>query len=107
MPRPSGLLETEAYMRLKATWSACAFGQRPRLSLARAQGHERIEYQSIEIQALAKGAFAGAKCPLRRDADLVDAALAWRRLDNFNQLRHRRLKTSAGPIRSGRKAMKR
>lgn len=60
----------------------------PRLLFARAQGDERIEYQSIEIQALAKGAFAGAKCPLRWDADLVDAALAWRRLDKFNQPRH-------------------
>jgi hypothetical protein len=38
---------------------------------ALAQGDERIEHQSIEGQALAKRTFAGAKCPLRRDADLV------------------------------------
>jgi hypothetical protein len=63
-------------MRLKATWSECAFAQRPRLFFARAQGDDRIEYQSIEIQALAKGAFAGAKCPLGRDADLQMATIS-------------------------------
>src|SRR5215470_2930573 len=60
----------------------------PRLSSALAQGDERIENQSIEGQALAKRAFAGAKCPLRRDADFVDAGSARRRLDPVNQLRH-------------------
>src|SRR6516164_2764930 len=62
--------------------------KRPRSSSALTQGDEGIEDQSIEGQALAKRTFAGAKCPLRRDAYFVDASLPRRRLDPVNQLRH-------------------
>jgi hypothetical protein len=58
------------------------------LSLPRAQGDERIEYHPVDLQALAARALARAKCPLRRNADLIDAGLPWRRLDAFDQLRH-------------------
>ena len=68
-----------------------------------AQGDERIEHQSIDLEALAKRAFARAKCPLRRDADLVDAGLARRRLDTFDQLRHPRVENIRRPDEVGPK----
>src|SRR5262245_61363650 len=46
----------------------------PALSLPRAQCDERIEYQPVDLQALVECALATAKCPLRRDADVVDRA---------------------------------
>jgi DNA topoisomerase IA len=55
-----------------------------RVSLTRAQSNQRIEYQSIESQARAKRALPKAKCPLRRDADLVDAGLARCRFDTID-----------------------
>src|SRR5581483_8344548 len=57
------------------------------LSCPRAQGDERIEYQPIDLQALAEQAFARAKGPLGGNADLIDAGLPWRRLDALDQLR--------------------
>src|SRR5262249_8453755 len=59
-----------------------------RRSLPRAQCDERIEYHPVDLQALAECALATAKCPLGRNADVVDAGLPWRRLDALDQLRH-------------------
>src|SRR5215469_3413125 len=75
----------------------------PRSFSALAQGDERIEDQSIEGQALAKRTFAGAKCPIRRDADFVDARLAWRRFDPVNQLRHLPIENICRPDEVGPK----
>ena len=58
-----------------------------RRSLPRAQGDERIEYHPVDLQALAECALARAKCPLGRNADVVDAGLPWRCLDALDQLR--------------------
>src|SRR6516225_12427876 len=77
--------------------------KRPRSSSALAQGDERIEDKSIEGQALAKRTFAGAKCPLRRDADFVDARLARRRFDPVNQLRHLPIENICRPEEVGPK----
>src|SRR5262249_31061861 len=60
----------------------------PALSLPRAQGDERIEYHPVDLQALAECALARAKCPLGRNADVIDAGPPWRRLDAVDQLRH-------------------
>src|SRR5262245_49150832 len=59
-----------------------------RRSLPRAQCDERIEYHPVDLQALAECALATAKCPLGRNADVVDAGLPWRRLAALDQLRH-------------------
>src|ERR1700758_1389511 len=60
----------------------------PALSLPRAQCDERIEYHPVDLQALVECALARVKCPLGRNADVVDAGPPWRRLDALDQLRH-------------------
>src|SRR5260221_4369762 len=57
-------------------------------ALLRAQCYERIEYQPVDLQALAECALARAKCRLGRNADVIDAGLPWRHLDALDQLRH-------------------
>src|SRR5512133_3694496 len=56
-------------------------------ALPRAQCDERIEYPPVDLQALAECVLARAKCPLRRNADVIDAGLPWRCLDALDQLR--------------------
>ena len=53
----------------------------------RAQCHQRIVYELIDLQSLAERALARAKCPLGRNADLIDAGLTWRCLDALDQMR--------------------
>src|SRR5437588_7364213 len=60
----------------------------PALSLPRAQCDERIEYRPVDLQALVECALARVKCPLGRNADVVDAGPPWRRFDALDQLRH-------------------
>src|SRR5262249_43244388 len=60
-----------------------------RRSLPRAQGDERIEYHPVDLQARPECALARAKCPLGRNADVIDAGLPWRRLDALDQSRWR------------------
>ena len=60
-----------------------------RRSLPRAQGDERIEYHPVNLQARPECALARAKCPLGRNADVIDAGLPWRRLDALDQSRYR------------------
>src|SRR5262249_22995583 len=77
-------------------------------SLPRAQCYQAIESHPVALQAVAECALARAKCPLGRNADVIDAGLPWRRLDALDQLRHLALEcVSAGPQRSGRKATNR
>jgi hypothetical protein len=52
------------------------------------QGDESIEYHPVDLQALAECAFARAKCPLGRNADVIDAGLPRRGFDALDQLRH-------------------
>ena len=59
-----------------------------RRSLPRAQCDERIEYHAVDLQARGECALARAKCPLGRNADVIDTGLPWRRLDALDQLRH-------------------
>src|ERR1700738_3984052 len=73
------------------------------LSWPRAQRGQRVEHQSIDLETLAQRPFAAARCPLRRNADLVDAGLAWRRLDAFDQLRHLPLENIRRPDEVGPK----
>ena len=75
--------------------------QPPALSLPRAQGDERIEYHPVDLQALAECALARAKCPLGRNADVVDAGPPWRRLDALDQLRHLPLECVGWPKEVG------
>src|SRR5215813_4718546 len=72
-----------------------------RRSLRRAQCYERIEYRPVDLQALAECALARAKCPLRRNADVVDAGLPWRCLDALDQLRHLALESVGWPKKVG------
>src|ERR1700751_2930339 len=73
-------------------------------SLALPQSNQLIEDQSIEGQARAKRACARAKCPLRGDADLVDAGLARCRLDTVDQLRHLPVENIRRPYQVGPKS---
>src|SRR5262252_5737715 len=70
-------------------------------SLLRAQGDERIEYHPVDLQALAECALATAKCPLGRNADVINAGLPWRRLDVLDQLRHLPLECVGWPKEVG------
>src|SRR5215471_17379680 len=70
-------------------------------SLPRAQCDERIEYHPVDLQALAECALARAKCPLGRNADVIDAGLPWRRLDALDQLRHLPLECVGWPKEVG------
>src|SRR5499427_10816823 len=70
-------------------------------SLLRAQGDERIEYHPVDLEALAECALARAKCPLGRNADVVDAGLPWRCLDALDQLRHLALECVGWPKKVG------
>ena len=65
------------------------------------QCYERIEYHPVDLQALAECALARAKCPLGRNADVVDAGLPWRRLDALDQLRHLALECVGWPKKVG------
>src|SRR5262245_58491690 len=56
--------------------------------LPRAQCDERIEYHPVDLQAHLECARARVKCPLGRNADVVDAGPPWRRLDALDQMRH-------------------
>jgi hypothetical protein len=60
----------------------------PALSLPRAQCDERIEYHPVDLQAFVECALARAKCPLGRNADVIDAGPPWRGLNTLDQLRH-------------------
>src|SRR5262249_33248889 len=53
-----------------------------------AQCDERVKHQPIDLEALAQRALAGAKSPLRWNADLIDARLSRRCFDALDQLRH-------------------
>src|SRR6266516_7658651 len=57
-------------------------------ALPRAQCDERIEYPPVDLQALAECALARSKCPLGRNADVIDAGPPWRRLDALDRRRH-------------------
>src|SRR5215468_11172671 len=70
-------------------------------SLLRAQGDERIEQHPVDLQALAECALARAKCPLGRNADVVDASPPWRRLDALDQLRYLPLECVGWPKEVG------
>src|SRR6516225_8249598 len=72
-----------------------------RHSLPRAQGDERIEYHPVDLQALVECALARAKCPLGRNADVIDAGLPWRCLDALDQLRHLPLECLGWPKEVG------
>src|SRR5262249_45671934 len=72
-----------------------------RHSLPRAQGDERIEYHPVDLQALAECALARAKCPLGRNADVIEAGLPWRCLDALDQLRHLPLECLGWPKEVG------
>src|SRR5262249_56701109 len=63
-----------------------------RRSLPRAQCDERIEYHPVDLQALAECALARAKCPLGRNADVIDAGVPRRGFDALDQVRHLPLK---------------
>src|SRR5437868_1909321 len=65
----------------------------------RAQGDQRIEYQPVDLQTLAERALARAKCPLGRNADVIDPGLSRRRLDALDQLRHLSLEYIGWPDR--------
>ena len=65
------------------------------------QGDERIEYHPVDLQALAECALARAKCPLGRNADVIDAGPPWRRLDALGQLRHLPLECVGWPKEVG------
>jgi len=41
----------------------------------------------VDLQARPECALARAKCPLGRNADVIDAGLPWRRLDALDQSR--------------------
>src|SRR5262245_18161961 len=60
----------------------------PALSLPRAQCDERIEYHPVNLQTLVECALARVKCPLGRNADVVDGGPPWRRPDALDQLCH-------------------
>src|SRR5215472_11985751 len=75
-----------------------------RRSLPRAQCYERIEYHPVDLQALAECALARAKCPLGRNADIVDAGPPWRCLDALDQLRHLALECVGWPKKVGSSA---
>src|SRR5262249_3356224 len=62
------------------------------LPLPHAQGGAPIEYHPCDLQPLVTGELARVKCPLGRNADVVDAGPPWRRLDALDQLRHPLLK---------------
>src|SRR5262249_5717101 len=70
-------------------------------SLLRAPCYERIEYHPVDLQALAECALARAKCPLGRNADIIDAELPWRRLDALDRLRHLPLECVGWPKEVG------
>jgi hypothetical protein len=72
-----------------------------RRSLLRAQCYERIEYHPVDLQAFAECALARAKCPLGRNADVIDAGLPWCRLDALDQLRHLPLERVGWPKEVG------
>src|SRR5262245_28789775 len=72
-----------------------------RRSLPRAQCDERIEYHAVDFQARAECALARAKCPLGRNADVVDAGPPWRRLDALDQLRYLPLECVGWPKEVG------
>src|SRR4051794_20638219 len=72
-----------------------------RRSLPPAQGDERIEYQPVDLQALAECTLARAKCPLGGNANVIDAGLPWRRLDALDQLRHLALECVGWPKEVG------
>src|SRR4029077_16037402 len=59
----------------------------PALSLPRAQCDERIEYRPVDLQALVECALARVKCPLGRNADVVNAGPPWRRLNARDKMR--------------------
>src|ERR1700756_3402494 len=73
----------------------------PALSLPRAQCDERIEYHPVDLQALVECARARVKCPLGRNADVVDAGPPWRRLDALDQLRQLPLECVGWPKEVG------
>src|SRR6266481_8965645 len=58
----------------------------PALSLPRAQCDERIEYHPVDLQALVERALARVKCPLGRNADVVDAGPPWRSEEHTSEL---------------------
>src|SRR6516164_5314603 len=72
-----------------------------RRSLPRAQCDKRIEYHPVDLQARGECALARAKCPLGRNADVVDAGPPWRRLDALDQLRHLSLECVGWPKEVG------
>ena len=50
---------------------------------------------------VAECALARAKCPLGRNADVIDAGLPWCRLDALDQLRHLALECAGWPKEVG------
>src|SRR5690349_4172186 len=70
---------------------------------ASAPGDERIEHAPINLDAVGKRALARMECSLGGDANLVDASLAWRGLDPFDELSHPLLESVCWPEQIGPK----